>query len=107
MDMLQQVFGMGEKKTPSPFIKACEKFIYLEVLRKPAPKMAPGGKASAPTPAKPISALDARTVRTTVATLEYLGDDTGRVRLGKLGVGILKKSSDLDPATSASRSLRT
>ena len=107
MDMLQQVFGMGQQKTPMPFIKACEKFIYLEVLRKPAPKTAPGGKASAPTPAKPISALDARTVRTTFATLEYLGDDTGRVQMGKLGEGMLKKSSDLDPATSALKSLRT
>ena len=27
------VLGMGEKKTPQPFIKACEKFVYLEVLR--------------------------------------------------------------------------
>ena len=27
------VLGMGEKKTPQPFIKACEKFIYLEVLK--------------------------------------------------------------------------
>ena len=27
------VIGMGEKKTPQPFIKACEKFIYLEVLK--------------------------------------------------------------------------
>lgn len=26
------VIGMGEKKTPSPFIAACEKFKYLEVL---------------------------------------------------------------------------
>ena len=26
------VVGMGEKKTPSPFIAACEKFKYLEVL---------------------------------------------------------------------------
>ncbi len=26
------VLGMGEKKTPSPFIAACEKFKYLEVL---------------------------------------------------------------------------
>lgn len=26
------VMGMGEKKTPSPFIAACEKFKYLEVL---------------------------------------------------------------------------
>ena len=26
------VVGMGEQKTPSPFIAACEKFKYLEVL---------------------------------------------------------------------------
>ena len=26
------VVGMGEKKTPTPFISACEKFKYLEVL---------------------------------------------------------------------------
>lgn len=26
------VIGMGEKKTPTPFIAACEKFKYLEVL---------------------------------------------------------------------------
>lgn len=26
------VIGMGEKKTPSPFVVACEKFIYLEVF---------------------------------------------------------------------------
>jgi len=26
------VYGMGEKKTPNPFIVACDKFIYLEIL---------------------------------------------------------------------------
>lgn len=26
------VLGMGEKKTPKPFIVACDKFIYIEVL---------------------------------------------------------------------------
>lgn len=26
------VIGMGEKKTPQPFIRACERFLYLEVL---------------------------------------------------------------------------
>jgi len=29
------VIGMGEKKTPTPFIAACEKFKYLEVLAAP------------------------------------------------------------------------
>ena len=27
-----RVFGMGEKKTPKAFIKACDKFIYIEIL---------------------------------------------------------------------------
>jgi hypothetical protein len=26
------VIGFGEKKTPKPFISACDKFIYLEIL---------------------------------------------------------------------------
>ena len=28
-----KVYGMGEKKTPLPFIVACDKFIYIEVIR--------------------------------------------------------------------------
>ena len=32
------VIGMGEKKTPTPFISACEKFKYLEVLASMAVK---------------------------------------------------------------------
>lgn len=27
-----KVIGIGEKKTPSPFIAACDKFIYLEII---------------------------------------------------------------------------
>src|SRR5213595_3072743 len=30
-----KVFGIGERKTPTPFISACDKFIYLEILKKP------------------------------------------------------------------------
>lgn len=30
------VLGMGEKKTPTPFIAACNKFKYLEILERPA-----------------------------------------------------------------------
>src|SRR5210317_100372 len=28
-----QVFGIGEKKTPESFIVACDKFIYIEILK--------------------------------------------------------------------------
>ena len=30
------VYGFGEKKTPQPFVKACDKFIYTEVLSSSA-----------------------------------------------------------------------
>ncbi len=30
------VYGLGERKTPKPFIAACDKFIFFEVLRKSA-----------------------------------------------------------------------
>lgn len=32
------VYGMWEKKTPKPFIVACDKFIYIEILKKPSEK---------------------------------------------------------------------
>ena len=51
------VYGFGEKKTPDPFVQACDKFIYTEVLRG-----APAG-SEAPLPAKP-----ARKPRKTGAT---------------------------------------
>jgi len=39
-----KVFGLGERKTPVAFISACDKFIYIEILKKesaPLPKPAP------------------------------------------------------------------
>ena len=33
-----QVIGIGEKKTPNPFIVACDKFVYIEVLKKQTEK---------------------------------------------------------------------
>lgn len=32
----REVLGFGEKKTPKPFIKSCDKFIYVEILGQPA-----------------------------------------------------------------------
>ena len=35
-----KVYGMGEKKTPKPFIVACDKFVYIEVIRAAAKQAA-------------------------------------------------------------------
>ena len=46
-----KVIGMGEKKTPSPFIVACDKFIYIEVIRAAAKEAAKPEPQPAPEPA--------------------------------------------------------
>ena len=33
----REVLGFGEKKTPKPFIKSCDKFIYVEILGQTPP----------------------------------------------------------------------
>lgn len=41
----REVLGFGEKKTPKPFIKSCDKFIYVEILgQTPPEKAAPAKK---------------------------------------------------------------
>src|SRR5580704_4940588 len=52
-----RVFGMGEKKTPLPFISACDKFIYIETLKeeKSLPKpTAASAKTKAPDEKKEV-----------------------------------------------------
>ncbi|MDY7094538.1 MAG: NYN domain-containing protein [Acidobacteriota bacterium] len=40
------VYGFGEKKTPKPFVAACDKFIFTEILSQPSKKSPPPKKAS-------------------------------------------------------------
>ena len=60
----REVLGFGEKKTPKPFIKSCDKFIYVEILGQPAPAPAP---VSAPAQtAAAVPAAKAATPKKTV-----------------------------------------
>src|SRR5438045_7794243 len=45
-----KVFGIGEKKTPAPFITSCDKFIYIEILEKKIEEVV-SGKSAAKIPA--------------------------------------------------------
>lgn len=42
------VYGMGERKTPEPFIAACDKFIFFEVLGRPSVEVAQARVADLP-----------------------------------------------------------
>lgn len=49
----REVLGFGEKKTPKPFIKSCDKFIYVEILGQPEPAPVPAPAPKAASPKKP------------------------------------------------------
>jgi uncharacterized LabA/DUF88 family protein len=93
-----KVIGIGEKKTPSPFIAACDRFIYIEVLAKDT--QAPPSKRTARKKTqrdKELHKIDKRTLDLIFKTIEDLGDDDGWAFLGDVGNLIIKKSPEFDP----------
>ena len=96
-----KVYGMGEKKTPKPFIVACDKFVYIESLKAaeaavPAPKSS--GKKKAAAHAEPEPEPKPLTVQALIAqSVEDLADEDGYAYLGDVGTLLLKKQPDFDP----------
>lgn len=93
-----KVYGMGEKKTPKPFIVACDKFVYIESLKAAEQEEAPSptGKATKKkSPPPPETAT--LSVRELIAqSVEDLADEDGYAYLGDLGTLLIKKQPDFD-----------
>jgi NYN domain/OST-HTH/LOTUS domain len=101
-----KVFGIGERKTPHPFIVACDKFIYLEILASAAvvPESAPEKRKRGTPVVKKKKPEDHETqtpagnVKRLIATsITDLADENGWAYLGDVGNLILKKQPDFDP----------
>ncbi|SEA51139.1 NYN domain-containing protein [Pedobacter hartonius] len=97
-----KVIGIGEKKTLTPFITACDKFIYIEILKKDATipvesiNKSRSKKAKQPDN-KPLSRIDPQVTKLLNASIVDLADDNGWAYLGDLGSLMLKKKPDFDP----------
>ncbi len=118
------VIGMGEKKTPNPFIVACDKFIYIEVLRAKAEKSAEKTAEktqTAKTRKKTAETKKAETSKTAekaakpadkllpdkfvpdeieqliADSIADIADEDGFADLSNLGNLIIKKQPDFDP----------
>ncbi|WP_428604172.1 NYN domain-containing protein [Sedimenticola sp.] len=87
------VYGFGEKKTPSPFVSACDKFIYTEVLRA---KSDEEGSAIAKKSSGELR-RDAKLVNLLRNAVNTSSDDSGWAQLGPVGSNIAKQSPDFDP----------
>lgn len=88
------VLGMGEKKTPEPFIVACDKFIYVEILQKEDTSTT-GEKSKEKT--KPqVDKITPKLIRLIHNTIADLADDDGWAFMGDVGNLIQKKQPNFD-----------
>ena len=101
-----KVIGIGERKTPHPFIVACDKFIYLEIItssaaaQESAPEIRRKGKPVVKKKKKedPVIQTPASIVKRLIASsITDLADENGWAYLGDVGNLILKKQPDFDP----------
>jgi Fe-S-cluster formation regulator IscX/YfhJ len=118
-----KVLGFGEKKTPNSFIVACDKFIYIEVIRdafKQAARpvaIAPPEKLPAAVKPKAIAAastsgavqaeqpeqasaainLPDAVIELIAGSVQDIADEEGYAFMGELGNLLLKKQPDFDP----------
>jgi uncharacterized LabA/DUF88 family protein len=86
------VYGFGEKKTPQPFVSACDKFIFTEVLRSKDDK-------SDQISRKPVSQLkkDTKLVNLLRNAVDASSDDSGWAHLATVGSYIAKQAPEFDP----------
>ncbi|EGV42327.1 NYN domain-containing protein [Bizionia argentinensis JUB59] len=92
-----QVYGIGEKKTPKPFIVACDKFIYIEILKQAS------ADADLDSEDKKKSTKDdnydkitPKDIQFISQTIEDIADDDGWAFLGDVGGLLQKKQPNFD-----------
>ncbi|MEX0906006.1 MAG: NYN domain-containing protein [Balneolaceae bacterium] len=94
------VYGFGEKKTPEPFVAACDKFIYTEVLKEDESEKDTEKKKSA-------QALkqDTKLVSLVRNAVEASSDESDWAHLAPVGSYIAKQSPGFDPRNYGYRKL--
>jgi uncharacterized LabA/DUF88 family protein len=87
------VYGFGEKKTPDPFVSACDKFIYTEVL------ISKENESHSIIKRKSTNALkqDTKLVNLLRNAVEASSDDSEWALLAPVGSNIAKQAPDFDP----------
>jgi uncharacterized LabA/DUF88 family protein len=92
------VYGFGERKTPKPFVAACDKFIYLENLTYGQSATALAGAAATPTPRTPAAKLKTNTtlVNQLRHAVEASSDDDGWASLAHVGHILTQQRPDFD-----------
>ena len=91
-----QVYGIGEKKTPNPFIVACDKFIYIEILKKQATENELESVDKSIASKNDYDKITQKEIQFIAATIDDVADDDGWAFLGDVGGLLQKKQPNFD-----------
>lgn len=86
------VYGLGEKKTPSPFIVACDKFIFLEILKSDESDSSDNPKKKK----ADVDKLNKGDMNFLINCVSDAADEDGWAFLGDVGSLLLKKRPSFD-----------
>lgn len=113
------VYGIGEEKTPNPFIAACDRFIYLEILDededesdsdssdsesangkdkiKKGTSETKTGFSKTAKKKRALQNLNRKTITFITQTIKDVEDENGWAYLGEVGSLLVKKQPSFDP----------
>lgn len=91
------VIGIGEKKTPEPFLAACDRFVYLEILGADEEEVGSSQAKEVTTAKGPnVDKLSRKDIRFIANTISDLADEDGWAFLGDVGSLLQKKRPNFD-----------
>ena len=85
------VIGIGEKKTPNPFIVACDRFIYIEILKNQSKETKEKEQKK-----NDVDKITPKVVKLLASTISDVADDDGWAFLGDVGSLLQKKQPNFD-----------
>lgn len=91
-----KVYGIGEKKTPNPFIVACDKFIYIEILKNQGDSEETSNEEKSVTSKSTVDKITKKEIKFIAATIDDVADDDGWAFLGDVGSLMQKKQPNFD-----------
>lgn len=89
--------GIGEKKTPQAFVKACNLFVYTENLKKPDVRMESRPKAV--NKIKQVEKVEMDPMPLLIEAFEMAVQEDGWAHLATLGNSLRKIDPGFDPRT--------
>jgi uncharacterized LabA/DUF88 family protein len=90
------VYGIGEKKTPGPFIVACDKFIYIEILKSRSESPELESDTSEPSTKNTVDKITQKEIQFISSTIQDVADEDGWAFLGDVGSLLQKKQPNFD-----------